>query len=171
MRQNHQKIYWNQFEKKLKSSHLEVFCKKDVLKNFAKFTGKHVYWSIWLNKIADLRLYAKRGYGTGVFLRILGKLKKNYFLEHLRPPASGNDEHQQVINFIRRPGSDHCVKSVQIWSNFWSVFSRRRTEYGKILRVSPYSIRKRENTDQKLLRIWTLFTQWHKYSHFKMSTY
>ena len=26
----------------------------------------------------------------------------------------------------------HCVKSVQIRSNFWSVFSRIRTEYGEI---------------------------------------
>ena len=32
---------------------------------------------------------------------------------------------------------------------FWSVFSHIRTEYGEILRVSPYSIRMRENTDQK----------------------
>ena len=26
--------------------------------------------------------------------------------------------------------------------------------------ISPYSVRMRENTDQKKLRIWTLFTQW-----------
>ena len=31
---------------------------------------------------------------------------------------------------------------------FWSVFSRIRTEYGEILRISPYSVRMRENTDQ-----------------------
>ena len=36
----------------------------------------------------------------------------------------------------------HFVKSVQIRS------------------ISPYSVRTRENTDQKKLRIWTLFTQW-----------
>ena len=54
----------------------------------------------------------------------------------------------------------HCVKSVQIRSFFWSVFSRIRTEYGEILRTSPYSARTWENTDQKKLRIWTLFTQW-----------
>ena len=53
-----------------------------------------------------------------------------------------------------------CVKSVQIRSFFLSVFSRIRTEYGEILRISPYSVRMRENTDQKKLRIWTLFTQW-----------
>ena len=32
---------------------------------------------------------------------------------------------------------------------FWSAFSRIRTEYGQILRISPYSVRMRENTDQK----------------------
>ena len=32
---------------------------------------------------------------------------------------------------------------------FWSAFSRIRTEHGEILRISPYSVRKRENTDQK----------------------
>ena len=31
---------------------------------------------------------------------------------------------------------------------FWSVFSRIRTEYGEILRISPYSVQMRENTDQ-----------------------
>ena len=31
---------------------------------------------------------------------------------------------------------------------FWSAFSRIRTEYGEILRISPYSVRMQENTDQ-----------------------
>ena len=31
----------------------------------------------------------------------------------------------------------HCVKSVQIRSYFWSVFSCFRTEYGDLLRKSP----------------------------------
>ena len=31
---------------------------------------------------------------------------------------------------------------------FWSVFSRIWTEYGEILRISPYSVRMRENMDQ-----------------------
>ena len=44
----------------------------------------------------------------------------------------------------------HCVKSVQIRRFCWSVFSR----------ILLYSVRIQENTDQKTLRIWTLFTQW-----------
>ena len=53
----------------------------------------------------------------------------------------------------------HCVKSVQIRNFFWSIFSRSQTEYGEILRISPYSVRMWENTDQEKLRTWTFFTQ------------
>ena len=53
----------------------------------------------------------------------------------------------------------HDVKSVQIRSFFWSLFFHIQSEYGEILCISPYSVRVRENTDQKTLRIWTLFTQ------------
>ena len=31
---------------------------------------------------------------------------------------------------------------------FWSAFSRIRTEYGEIRRISPYSVRMRENADE-----------------------
>ena len=37
---------------------------------------------------------------------------------------------------------------------FWFVFSRLRTEYGEIVRISPYSVRMRENTDQKNCEYW-----------------
>ena len=42
-------------------------------------------------------------------------------------------------------------------SFFWSVFSCIRTEKDTV--YLSYSVRMRENTDQKNLRIWTLFTQ------------
>ena len=41
----------------------------------------------------------------------------------------------------------HCVKSVQIWSFFWSVFSVSWAEYRDLFRKSPYSARMQENTD------------------------
>ena len=44
----------------------------------------------------------------------------------------------------RLPPREKCPYS----ELFWSVFSRIRTEYGEILRMSPYSVRMRENTDQ-----------------------
>ena len=58
------------------------------------------------------------------------------------------------------PKLSHCVKSVQIRSFFWSVFSCIWTEYGDLRSNSPYSVWIWENTDQTKLRIWTLFMQW-----------
>ena len=46
-----------------KSSHPEVFCKKSVLKTFAKLTRKHLCRSFFFNKVASLRpaiLFKKR---------------------------------------------------------------------------------------------------------------
>ena len=56
-----------------KSSCPEVFSKKGIPRNFAKFTGKHLCWSLFFNKVAgwDPQLYSKRGCSTGVFLWIL----------------------------------------------------------------------------------------------------
>ena len=61
----------------------------------------------------------------------------------------------------------HCVKSVQIRSIFW-VFSCIRIEYGELFRISPYSVRMRENMDQKKLCIWELFMQWFIFKIFQI---
>ena len=42
----------------------EVFCEKDVYKNSANFTGKHLCWSLFFNKPATL---LKRDSNTPVF--------------------------------------------------------------------------------------------------------
>ena len=42
---------------KLQKQPLEVFCKKSVLKNFTKFTGKHLRWSLFFNKVAGLNTF------------------------------------------------------------------------------------------------------------------
>ena len=55
-------------EAELRSSRPEMFCKRGVLRNFAKFTGKHLYQSLFFSKVAGLQLYLKRDSGTGVFL-------------------------------------------------------------------------------------------------------
>ena len=45
--------------------------------------------------------------------------------------------------------SHHSVRKKCLYSElFWSAFSRIRTEYGEILRISPYSVRMPENVDQ-----------------------
>ena len=39
----------------IRSIRPEVFCKKGVLRNFAKFTGKHLRQSLFFNKVEGLR--------------------------------------------------------------------------------------------------------------------
>ena len=40
---------------RFRSSRLEVFCKKSVLKNFAKFSGKHLSQILFFNEVAGLK--------------------------------------------------------------------------------------------------------------------
>ena len=55
------------------SSCPEVFSKKGVLRNFAKFAGKHLCQGLFFNDGVglSLQLYLKRDSGTGIFLEIL----------------------------------------------------------------------------------------------------
>ena len=47
----------------------------------------------------------------------------------------------------------NCLKSAQIRSFFWILFSRIRTEYGDIRSMSPYSVRMREKLEKTRTRI------------------
>ena len=51
----------------------EVLYKKGVLRNFTKFTGKHLCQSLLFNRVAGLKpaTLVKKDSGTGVFLWIL----------------------------------------------------------------------------------------------------
>ena len=53
-----------------RNSHQRCSIKTGVLKNFAKFTGKHLRQSLFFNKVVGLSLATllKKGSGTGVFL-------------------------------------------------------------------------------------------------------
>ena len=60
---------------------------KDVLRNFAKFTGKYLCECLFLDKVAGLRPAAllKRDPGTGVFTVNFAKSLRTPFLtEHLQ---------------------------------------------------------------------------------------
>ena len=53
-----------------RGSHLQMFFKIGVLRNFAIFTGKHLCWSLFLIKLQTLRpaTLVKRESNTGAFL-------------------------------------------------------------------------------------------------------
>ena len=67
-----------------RSGHSGVFCKKGALKNFTKFTGKHLYLSFSFNKVACLSLATIEETLAQVIFFWFCKIYKNIFLtEHL----------------------------------------------------------------------------------------
>ena len=70
----------------LGSSRPEVYCKKGVLRNFTKFTGKHLLQSIIFNKVVGLRpaTLLKMGLWHSCFPANFVKfLRTPFFIEHL----------------------------------------------------------------------------------------
>ena len=68
------------------SSHSEVFCKKGVLRNLTKFTGKHLCQSLFFNKVAGLRpatLLKKRLWHKCFPVNFVKFLRTPFFIEHL----------------------------------------------------------------------------------------
>ena len=52
--------------------------------------------------------------------------------------------HSNISEVSTNVAVPNTARSVQIRSYFWSVFSYIRTEYGALLRTSPYSVRIKE---------------------------
>ena len=72
---------------KYRSSRLEVFCTKGVLRNFEKFTGKHLCQILLFNKVAGLRtvtLLKKRFWYRCFPVNFSKFLKTPSITEHLR---------------------------------------------------------------------------------------
>ena len=68
------------------SSRLEVFCKKGIFRNFAKFKGKNLYQSLLFNKVAGLRpaTLLKKRLGHMCFPVNFAKFLRTHFLtEHI----------------------------------------------------------------------------------------
>ena len=76
---------------KYRSSRPEVLCKKGVLKNFANFTGKNLYWSLFFNKVAGFQPawnFIKKEIPVQLFFCKFF----SYFVELLQIAASVNNE-------------------------------------------------------------------------------
>ena len=68
-----------------KISRPELFYKIGALKNFAKFSGKHLWQSLFFNKVAETCNFIKKDTLAQVFSCKFWEIFKNTFLtEHLR---------------------------------------------------------------------------------------
>ena len=78
--------------KQFRSSRQEVFCKKGVLRNFAKFTRKHLCQSLFFDKVAGLACnFIKKETLAQVFSCEFCEISKNTFSNRTPPvPASDN---------------------------------------------------------------------------------
>ena len=123
-------LYCWQYNLNSRSSHRRCSVRKGVLRNLTKFTGKHLYQSLFFNKVASCE-----------FCQIF---KNIFFAEHLRwlllliPVFMSHLRKEMLILTLR----EKCPNK-----EFFLV------------RIFPFSDWIRENTDQKKLRIWTLFTK------------
>ena len=67
-----------------RNSHQRCSMKKGVLRNFTKFTGKHLCQSLFFNKVADLRLatFLKKRLWHRCFPVIFAKFLRTPFLQN-----------------------------------------------------------------------------------------
>ena len=72
---------------KVINSRPEVFCKKGVLRNFAKFVGKHLCQNLFFNKVAGLRpatLLKKRFWHRSFPVNFAKYLRTAFFIASVR---------------------------------------------------------------------------------------
>ena len=80
------RISWQGGSTIIRSSRPEVFCKKFVLRNLAKFTGKHLRQSLFFDKVAGLRpatLLKNRPWHRHFPVYFAKFLRTPFFIEHL----------------------------------------------------------------------------------------
>ena len=106
-----------------------MFCKKGVLENFTKFTGKLLYQSLYFNKLAGLRpaiLLKKETLAQMYFYEFCETFKNTFFIEHHRWLILDNYL-SEMFNFL----SEQENGSVEICS--WLLKLSWRTVSQKIL--------------------------------------
>ena len=107
------------------SSRPEVFCKKDVLRNFVKFTGKHQ------------SLLISESLNFTKFLRTPFIIKHLWWLLLCLSMVSITREHDSLICSALREKCPYLEL-------FWSKFSHIWTEYREIRSNSTYTVRMRK---------------------------
>ena len=129
-----------------RSSHHWCSIKKGVLKNFAKFIGKHLWQSLFANKVAVFSSIFKNNFFTVAELRLSNtslqsnkssKWRSNKKGEYIDLKPEVNCFHKQLHTFVsttqinelhRKPWRDNYLKwkmsEIIIWKFSWSDSSK-----------------------------------------------
>ena len=106
-----------------------VFCKKEVLRNFAKFAGKHLCQSLFFNKVGTL--FKKRLWHRCFPVNFGKFLRTPYFTEHLQTTASKCSNHlrnRKMASFFFN--SNYLFqRTVWLWLVFFFFMWKLKTSY------------------------------------------
>ena len=86
-------LWWKGFtcfkdKSHFRSSHRRCSEGNGVLSNFAKFTGKHLWQSLFFNKVAGFSLWTERLWQWYFHVNFVNFLRTPFFIEHLWVTAS-----------------------------------------------------------------------------------
>ena len=87
-----------------RSSHPDVFCKKGVLRNFAKFTGKSLCQSLCFNKVAENCSFIKIKTLAQVFSCEFCEISKNTF-SYITPRLAVSEIRNEILKGVVRKSS------------------------------------------------------------------
>ena len=93
-----------------RSSHQRCSLKKVFIKNFTKFTGKHLCWSLFLNKVSGLRT------ATLLKMRLQQRCFPVNFVKFLRTSFLQNTS-QRLFLFVIHLTVSFCEEVLYIYSN------------------------------------------------------
>ena len=99
-----------------RSSRPEVFCKKSVLRNFAKFKGKHLYQSLFFNKVVF-----NKDTLAQVFSCELYQISNNT-LSYRKPPVAASKPNTSTKNH-----AEFMNKGIKYETNDFVLEDRLRT--------------------------------------------
>ena len=110
-----------------------MFCKKDVLRNFAKFAGKHLCQRLFFNKVVGL------GAATLLKKSLWHRCFRVNFAKFLRAPFSTELRWLLLVNLMTTP----CIKHVTTLM----LLSRLRISAKKLFKCFKYNQIK-DNTEK-----------------------
>ena len=103
-----------------RSSRPDVFCEKGVLRNFAKFTGKHLRQSLFFNKVACAASnFIKKETLTQVFRCEFCEIcKKTFFNRTPLVAASESEKWQKILSETKPEMCDSPSKKSTLFVTF-----------------------------------------------------
>ena len=119
------------------SSRPEVFCKTGVLRNFAKFTIKHLPQSLFSNKVAGWDCnFIKKKLRHRCFPVNFAKFLRKLFFQRTSPVAAS-----KLMPFVEHPITVSLRKLVKLKSSVVPILSKLKLKLSKVCKLSKVQLK------------------------------